>query len=190
MTRLLTVLMFILSPVLFAAPIVKEHYEFYDIHPDSVSDIARELDRYTPIRVNGKAYRGHVNWQLSWEFDWQSKSNMCEIISVNIQLDVSYIMPRIPEYYRVGQRVRTVFKNYYAALLQHEKGHQKFGFLAAKELESGLLRVGSLYDCHSLPAELNTKAQAVVRHYIKRDREYDLKTQHGLLQGVVLRRFM
>ena len=93
-------------------------------------------------------------------------------------------MPKISDSHNVKPEVERVFNQYQSALLKHEQGHKDSGLYAAREIEQKLRSLGACKDCKNLEQAANQTATQIIKKYNERDKNYDLKTDHGRLQGV------
>ena len=168
-----------------AAPEVNEEYAYYLIYPDSPSAIASELARHSPIRENGKIFRGHTQWHVVWNYRWESRDNFCKLNHVDTRVNIIYTMPKLAESHR-QKAIETRFNAYYTALMNHEHGHKESGIEAAIEIEETLLSIPEKTNCQELEAVANNKAKNIIRKYNKKDIVYDYKTDHGRTQGAYI----
>lgn len=104
-------------------PKITESFIYYDIYPASKSGLGKEMHKQTPIRKNGKRFKGHTHWNVKWKYKWTKRNGLCQVKGVNTTLKVKYTMPRIPKTYSVKKEVLESFENYYSALFSHEKEH-------------------------------------------------------------------
>lgn len=148
------------------------------------------MHKRSPVKKNGKTFKGHTHWNVKWNFKWKRKNGICYITKVNTSLTITYTMPRIAKDYDVAQPVRQSFSNYYNSLLNHEKGHMKSGLYAARDIEKALLNLGSFKRCDKLDETANATANKIVKKYNRRDTEYDRKTNHGKTEGVDINNFI
>ena len=85
---------------------------------------------------------------------------------------------------------RTIFNNFYAALFKHEQNHRDSGLYAARDIEKALLNLGSFPNCQKLESAANQKGHQILQQYVQRDIDYDKRTDHGRLEGVMVNNFM
>lgn len=175
---------------IFAAPAINTKFEFYDIKPDSVYDLANEIENNTPIKFGKTRFHARTSWQVKWKYKWRKQQGICYITGNITSLDISYTMPRISLNYDVSGRVNTVFNHYYNALFKHEQGHYDWGLLAANEVEKKLLNFGSSTDCQNLDMNVKHAIEKIIEKYKKRDADYDKVSDHGRSQGVSLKKFI
>ena len=78
--------------------------------------------------------------------------------------------------------MKKAWQRFYVGLAQHELGHAGFAFSAMAEMRK---KVGALQavSCSELRKTINDLANAVVNEYRKKEKEYDVRTRHGQLQG-------
>ncbi|MGL5033422.1 MAG: DUF922 domain-containing protein, partial [Microcystaceae cyanobacterium] len=61
---------------------------------------------------------------------------------------------------------------------------------AAQEIEKSLLNLGTFPNCQELKAKANRVGDRLIKKYAQRDIDYDLRTEHGKKEGVMLQNFM
>lgn len=74
---------------------------------------------------------------------------------------------------------------YYAALSDHEPGHQDLGSMAAAEIENQRLNMGKRGSCVKLASDANETGKSVIAKYSRIEKDYDRTTNHGLNTAVV-----
>ena len=173
------------SIVLTAEPEVKEEFLYYLIYPETPSEIADELTNRSPVKENGKIFRGHTEWNVNWNFWWQTENGECRINRVSTDVSIVYTMPKLPDSHKTEQ-IEKKFNPYYDALMLHETGHKESGVNAATEIEEMLLNLPGYPDCSELETIANEKATNIIRKFNKKDLVYDYKTDHGRTQGAVI----
>lgn len=180
----------LISSIAYAEPVIDTRFNFYKIYPSSKNDLSKEMHKRSPIRKNGKTFKGNTHWYVKWTFKWKRKNGICSITKVDTSLTVTYTMPQIAKGYEVTQSIRQSFENYYTSLLNHERGHMKSGLFAAREIEKSLLSLGSFKSCQRLDETANALGHKIIKKYNKRDKEYDKKTNHGKTEGVDINNFI
>jgi predicted secreted Zn-dependent protease len=180
------VLGLLVSPPVQAEPTITTTFQFYDIYPRQVKDIGPELDHHTPIRVQGRKFRGYTKWYVRWQFTWYEKPGRCDITGVQTFLTVNYTLPRIPAKHRLPPATRAAFDRYYQALFRHEQNHKNSGLYAAREIETAIANLPPFKTCPALETAANQLGYRLIERYAQRDRDYDRETDHGRLEGVVL----
>jgi predicted secreted Zn-dependent protease len=190
MRAFLVLFVLLISSIAHAEPTINTLFDFYDIFPSSKKDLGKEMLNRSPVKKNGKTFKGHTHWHVKWNFKWKKNNGICHITKVKTSLSVTYIMPQIAQGHEVAQPIRQSFENYYKSLLNHEKGHMKSGLYAAKDIEKALISLGSFESCDVLDETANRTANLIVKKYNNRDKEYDRKTNHGKTEGVDIDNFI
>lgn len=180
------VLGLLVSLPLWAEPTITTTFQFYDIYPQQIKDIGPELDHHTPIRVEGRKFRGYTRWHVRWQFSWQEQPGRCDITGVQTFLTVHYTLPRIPAQHRLPPATRAAFDRYYHALFRHEQNHKNSGLYAARDIEKAIAGLTVFNTCSALETTANQIGYRLIERYAQRDRDYDQATDHGRLEGVVL----
>ena len=173
----------LISGLTQAEPTVTTVFKHYDIFPKSKSDLRPAMGRTSPIKKNGKTYKGHTRWKVRWSYKWYKKDGSCSITSVNTTLKITYTMPHIAENHEVAEPVSQYFDDYYASLLEHEKGHMASGLCAARDIEKAILSLAPSKSCTRLSDAANAAGSQLIKKYGRRDKEYDRITEHGKTQS-------
>jgi len=177
--------LFFCSNAVFSDPVVNEEFSYYLIYPDNPSEIASELSKHSPIKENGKTFKGHTEWNVNWNYWWQTENGKCKINKVKTEVAIKYTMPKLASPGK-NKDIEKKFNTYYSALLLHEKGHKESAVLAADEIENILLNLPEKFVCDELGILANKKAKNIIRKFNKKDIVYDYKTDHGRTQGAVI----
>ncbi len=180
----------LVSLTAISEPKMDKEFIFYDIYPNTKTELEREMFKRTSIIDNGERFFGDTKWTINWRFKWKKIKGSCHIYKVNTDLKVQYTMPRIPNDFPVDSGIRNSFNKFYDALLKHEKGHKNSGLFAARKIEKQLLSIGAYKDCKKLEKIANQKGKSIIEKFNKRDIEYDKRTRHGRLEGVRIDNFI
>ena len=190
-SRLYWISLFLLicSPVL-AEPTIATKYNFYSIYPQKKQDLEAEMTKRSPIIYQGKKFKGYTKWYVEWRIRWYEKQDNCQITQVKTSLTVTYTLPQIPKEYETARETRIIFNNFYAALFKHEQNHRDSGLFAARDIEKALFNLGSFPNCQQLELAANQKGHQILQQYVQRDIDYDKRTDHGRLEGVMINNFL
>jgi predicted secreted Zn-dependent protease len=186
---LIFLFLLICSPIL-AEPAIATKYNFYSIYPQKKQDLEAEMMKRSPIIFKGKKFKGYTKWYVEWRIRWYEKKGSCHITQVKTALTVTYTLPKIPKDYKTPGETRTVFNNFYAALFKHEQNHRDSGLFAARDIEKALLNLDSFPSCQQLELAANQKRYQILHQYVQRDIDYDKRTDHGRLEGVMINNFL
>lgn len=183
-TRLL--LIFCLLPTAaLAEPETRISKVYYQADGNTAEDIWADIIAKSPVKENGNQHVAYTRWNVNWKFWWYDHGSSCKIDKVTTKLDVAYTLPRLKQSASIPQSVTARWEKYYAALLDHEKGHKALGVKAAIEIEHQLSNMGSRRNCEQLERDANKMARSVIDKYSRLEKEYDRSTNHGLNTGAV-----
>ncbi len=160
-------------------------YRYYTASPQGDEALWQALDRASPIRHQGKVFRGDTRWQVVWDLRWaKSSSGRCALTRVQTKLSATITLPQISGGWDAGARAR--FVRYVSALRQHELGHVDFAREAAHAIDRRLSAFPAMPSCQALEQAANAAGFALLQEARQRDLAYDLKIGHGRSEGVVL----
>ena len=106
-----------------------------------------------------RGYWAYTEWYVRW-------SGSCAL-----SVDIKYTLPKHKSPGALDPRTRASLDSMIAALTRHEQGHGAFAINAASEIEKTRCADGD----------------AVLAKYLKAEKAYDKKTDHGKREGVVLK---
>ncbi|GAB2683349.1 DUF922 domain-containing protein [Aliiglaciecola sp. 3_MG-2023] len=166
--------------------VLTEKFEHYSIAPTNLQEIKSELRLNSPIVKENQLFHGRTQWQLTPVFGLQSTGNLCRIVGIKIYLEGIYTMPEMTNRKTASQSLMHSFDNYYAALLDHEKGHQAIWIEAGETIERKLKSMPPHFQCSQLKSQATKQVSDLVKYYQQQNKQYDLETGHGKTQGVFI----
>lgn len=169
---------------------ITETYDYYHIYPESVTDLKKEQIKRSPIYINGHKYFGQTKWDLKWRYKWKKNGDLCVIRKVMIDLSFIYRLPKIAENSNADKNTLTVFSSFYQKLLSHEKGHSEISMKGAEEIERVLLELNMRESCEQLKRTARIRAESMITEIKKKNKVYDLVTDHGKTQGADIDHFI
>lgn len=156
-----------------ARDICHEGYEYYDVKGDSLDGLRGQL-RTLGIRADDKVYAGYTFWSIKYAISTNEEHGSYCVASVRTDLQVRIRLPR--------RRWDSMSK----ALKGHEDGHKELAVQAAKEIRSVLDGLGCRKSREELLAAARALAGKILELHKKKQKEYDVRTNHGATQGAVL----
>jgi predicted secreted Zn-dependent protease len=168
-----------------AAPSINIQTRFYQISGNDPESVRQEVQIKGPRGRDGTGYHASTQWNLKWGYRWIESASRCRISSVEVDIDVTYQLPELVNRSQLPESFLQRWDRYYQALYRHEQQHKDYGVKAAQELEQTLLDT-SLRPCSSLESDLTARAQAVLDKYQQLEHQYDVETDHGIKEGIVL----
>lgn len=159
-------------------------WDFFLARHNNGRTVLEALNEASPIRRDGGVFHGYTAWDIRWNFWWQSQpGGRCEIVSVKTRLAIRITLPHL----ETGDAAAAaVFQPYLRALVAHEEGHQRIARDAAADIDRAIAATPPAASCGELEERANQTARAVLDLAIRREREYDLATDHGCKHGACL----
>lgn len=178
-------LIFFISSFLFGKPLVSTNYKYYNIYPTNKHKLEDSMDKASPISSFGSIRHGTVNWKIRYYYKRQRKRGVCSISEVKTKVDVVYHIPKLAKNYKSPKGTRSVFNRYYTILKNYLKKHSDFAVQAASEIEQELVKIKPLNnDCEIIKSDARQVARAIIKKYKKKNKDYEIRTYEGFLEGV------
>jgi len=178
-------LFFIINSFLFGKPLVLTNYKYYNIYPTNKHNLEESMDNTSPIFSLGSVRHGTVNWKIKYYYKRQRRLGICSIAEVKTKVDVVYHIPKLAKNYKSPKGTRQVFNRYYIILKDYLKKHSNFAVQAASEIEEELIKIKPLNnDCEKIRTDAKRVAKAIIKKYKKKNKDYEIRTYEGFLEGV------
>ncbi|NLC59821.1 MAG: DUF922 domain-containing Zn-dependent protease [Gammaproteobacteria bacterium] len=172
-----------------AAPAASEPVtvDYYDVHGDTLLEVARWMDRNGPAGDDGRRFHGYTRWQVSWRYQFKPGRDACATAAVDIDLKVTMQLPRWRPPERVPAATVREWERYMVALRAHEDGHAAIGAAVAEAIRRELAAMRSPSGCAALAEAIERRASQILDDHKARELAYDASTDHGATQGARLR---
>ncbi|GAC14203.1 DUF922 domain-containing protein [Aliiglaciecola lipolytica] len=170
----------------YADVVLRERFEHYSIKPETTQQIKTELRLNSPVMRENQLFHGRTQWQLTPQFGLQMISNLCYLVDIRVFLDGIYTMPEMSNRQNTSVQLQQVFDDYYAALLEHEKGHQAIWIEAGETIERKLNSMTPHFQCSQLKHQATQRVARIVKQYQLQNKRYDQDTGHGRTQGAFI----
>ena len=158
----------------------------YDISGTASAQIRAQLQKLSPMYVDGKQYAGKTTWSMRYRtLGARAVPSGCEVRQVEVSVSVFYTMPRWVNLDKASAVLSKQWREYYAALLTHEEGHAKIAHAAADTLRAALTRLPANVPCATFREQQSQVNRLVLDQFRKQQAKYDEETQHGRTQGAV-----
>lgn len=178
----LVVILFCLS---FSKPLVRTNYKYYDIYPTNKHKLEDSMDATSPISSFGSIRHGTVSWKIAYLYKRQRRHGICSIAEVKTKVDILYHVPKIAKNYKSPKGTKRVFNRYFIILKDYLKKHSNFAVDAASEIEKELIKIKPLNnDCELIKEDARRVAKAIIKKYKKKNKDYEIRTYEGFLEGV------
>jgi predicted secreted Zn-dependent protease len=135
------------------------------------------------MNVNGpRGFHGLANWKIRKGFTTTKTKDGCQIATLHLAVTGEILMPRWEDKSTASADLQQRWARYYDALKLHEDGHIQHGRELALLIRGRLMSLGTL-PCERLPEIAEGEYQRVYSNLKSRDKEYDVRTNHGATQG-------
>jgi predicted secreted Zn-dependent protease len=155
----------------------------YDVRGSTVNEIASDLNRNSPLVVQGRRMQGRTEWNIQTSYHWRTDGHSCVLDQFDATLKVEMILPHWIPPRRPSPQLLQQWERYIAALRKHEDGHLEIGEDAQQEMLVRAKSLGPAPDCDLLAQRIDDLVAAVIDAHHKLELEYDDKTNHGETQG-------
>jgi len=153
--------------------------EYFKIQGTTAADLREDLRRAGPVDDNGIKAGALTKYRIAWEIAVSYDDESCRAEDVNVDLDVTMLLPRwekpadaSPEVVQIWDRISVVVR-------RHEDGHHRLAIEAAREVRRKLAKPSRAATCDALKAVLDDTANAVLREYRRKQIDYDKRTDYG-----------
>jgi len=168
-----------------SAPIVKLKTDYYLITGGTANEIRSNIDRKTPVRVNGTNYDAHTAWFVKWNYWWDQSNGSCAVTKAETKVNIQFILPKLETSSTLPKALRQKWETYMKALLRHEDGHKNIGVRAANEIESEILNMASRQTCKQLDIDANRIGNETLGKFRAIEKEYDRRSNFGMNDGAM-----
>jgi len=162
---------------------MQQTIKYYDVSGSTAQEIREDLDRQGPRGENGRRFDAHTRWTVNWKYRSTPANGLCSLVSFDTEVRVTMQMPRWGGADAASVALLEAWETYEVALMDHERGHQDLAVSAAAEMRRQVLDLSDEQTCSRLGVIVEEVAQAVLREYRERERDYDAQTNHGETQG-------
>ena len=159
---------------------------YYAVTGATLGEIQQSLSQNRPWKEKS-TLDGLTDWRVQWHYQLTSSPGQCRLTSFTTTTTIAITIPRWIRPTNASLEAVTNWNRYITALVQHEAGHAQIGLAAAVEQHRRIPALGSDVTCAVLKKRINELAQQIVDDHGRRDREYDVQTEHGARQGATLR---
>src|SRR5437762_13273943 len=140
-----------------------------------------------PRDANGKKRDASTDWNLTWNYEYQSAKGAFYISSSTVSLDIKFTLPRLSAPKALSAPIASEWHRYITALMVHEGGHSNVAALGAQKLSRTLAEPRTFTTRNQASDFAQNEGQQCLTVMGSQDLSYDKSTDHGLRQGARLR---
>ncbi len=158
---------------------------YYTVTGATLREINQSFSQSRPWK-NKSSLDGLTDWRVDWKFNVTQSDSGCRLSYFTTTTTINITLPKWVAPTNTSPSVKEIWGRYITALGQHENGHGQFAAAAASEIHKRIKEVSEGSDCGSLRNNVTSLCSGVVETYKQRDKEYDVRTEHGAQQGARL----
>lgn len=184
-----TLILALLLQTVVAAPAiaVDDRIAFYRVEGSNTRELWAQIQQFGPRDANtGKRYAACTQWHVVWTYRFRSDSTGCRLEDIAVSDSTVRTLPQWVNEGRMDASLRSRCDQSVAELREHGAGHRQNGLLAAQLVRDILANAPPQPNCHVLDAQASAAAHDAIRRSNQADRDYDVRTEHGVKQGTVL----
>lgn len=165
-----------------AQAFINERTEYYSIYGNTHSVLVAEIDQKGP---NG--FTGYTYAEFAYQYRTSSSSTGCRVSSLQVDVDITYTMPRWEDRDSANAELRASWDASYAALERHEKQHGAISKQTHNEIIREVRRIGARNSCGEIGGLVASAFNSALASHSEQQRNYDQTTEHGRLEGSTFR---
>ena len=149
--------------------------EHYEVSGRTAEEIRASIDRHRALAPRSRRrFDGYTFWSMYWHVPGRPEGP-CRVERALVMRQVTVSLPRLVDSGELSPAVRRRWRTYLRHLERHEATHVRHVYDGGREL----VRAVRNSDC----AAARGVAEAILEAMHRRNREYDRRTRHGLLEG-------
>ncbi len=163
---------------------VYESTQYYDIEGSTAKELLDEINRKGPKRQFGPGSAlGQTEWGISWYVQTETLTDACAMMSADISVELTYMMPRWNGSPRANGKLRKTWEAFLDSLWVHERGHGEIARRGATAIGEQMIVAPSAASCGELQESLNAIGKQIITDVIKpAQKQYDKLTKDGQTQ--------
>ena len=165
---------------------VDENMHYYDIYGNSTDELNHQMQKHSPMAVDGVRYYAATRWFVRWDYDYSRTISGCALKNVAISVQVEENLPRWVNREDAPYSLISEWDRFYDALTQHEQGHGVFGKNSGLAIDNALNHMGTAATCQDLEKRVKASTESILNAYLSEERQYDIDTNHGIATGAFL----
>lgn len=156
--------------------------EFYDIKGSNLAELQRAIAEKGPIDQEGIRRDAHVSWRIDWSWPEVSPPDYSEL---KVRYTIRVRLPRWVDSSGADAELLAKWKRYFDKMVRHEEQHIRHVLDNVADIAKEI-KAAAAKDPAFPATSANRIAHDVLRRIRRLDQEYDRRTVHGKLEGVVL----
>lgn len=153
---------------------ITEKKRTYRVSGSSVQAIVRSMTRRGPVsKDHGKRALGLADFRYKTNIKTAKKNGQCRVISVTIDFQMFYIVPKHSSSSRIRSRDRSKWRRIKSMIESHERQHMRYYRQFASELHQALSAMKPQVNCARFKTQERRIRKKLERSNKNRNRRYD-----------------
>jgi predicted secreted Zn-dependent protease len=159
-----------------------ERTDYYEVSGKTLPEIKDNMKTSRP-----KDYDAWTDWYVNWNYEFYMAKDRCTLRSFDVSLAIRYTYPFLIDADKKSKKIKERWEEYIENLQTHETGHTAIALDAAYAMLSKI-QVDTMQDENreKLKAKIDKICNEIIEQHLKKEIEYDKKTDHGRTQGARL----
>ena len=171
----------------FSKPALQEKTEFYDIQGTTTKQLLQAIVENGFEEKDGSICAAHTDWRVNWDLKYFPQGDQaCALTDFKVSVTAEYLLPQFSNIENAPADLKQKWQTFIHALTFHEQGHKDLAVQAAGDIEAAFKNLPPESNCNELRQSANAEAEKIIRGYRKKEKQYDIDTDHGKTQGAVL----
>jgi predicted secreted Zn-dependent protease len=163
---------------------IKSQQRYYDVAGSTVAELRASVRQLGPGE-EGQERDALTVWDVAWTYGTGRPADRCALRDVQVTLTVTVTLPRWRHPADASPPLIAAWNSYVAHVEVHEAGHRAIAEQYARRLVAALTALRG-DPCDKVWDAAGRTAARVVAEGRAKNREYDVATNHGQTQGVIL----
>jgi len=159
---------------------------FYSVTGSNLFELRTAMAQARPWKTN-LHFDAFTRWSVRWQFQSVVQDGQFRVDAFATQTKAVVTLPRWLPPEGVPPEVVKPWAQFLKGLMTHEEGHVRLAREAAAAIRREVAALGSYASRQELTDAINNTANRVLDRYRRQERDYDLQTRHGVLQGARFR---
>ena len=155
----------------------------YRVSGSTPAELRTSMLASGPEESGGRFY-AYTSWHVRWRYDYAPAGGVCRMDEVDVRFRSRIQLPRWDPPTDADDPTVAAWREFVAALREHEYGHRDIGARAARDILQRL-RSMSVRRCENMSERANAEAHGILDLYRLEEDRYDRTTNHGETQGAV-----
>lgn len=158
-----------------AEPVYTEIIDTYPIRGQTIAELRASIRQHGLVAESStrpSVSVARAKPQFQWSYKSRPAGGVCAITEITVTLHETIVMPEWADSEGATPALQAEWTRYRENVLAHERGHAAISLVAARRLETDLLKV-TAPACDSIKAALRANAVGIIERHNEEQRAFD-----------------